>query len=256
MFAEFLNNIILYPFFIVSVRLSGIFLTVPPLSDKAISIKIRITALVLISLALAPVLSKYIPVQPEHISELVIVILKELLIGILLGIGVKLFLLAVNIAGDIMAATMGLQSASLLDPSTNVNSTALARLLVLIATVSFLVLGFHLYMIRAFVESYELIKFNTTLDPGAIMMAIINTVTQVMILAVKMASPVLAANFIINISLGVLNRLVPQVHVFFISMPLTMITGVFILVLSIASMLILFTEEIENNMIIFAQEIQ
>ena len=70
-----------------------------------------------------------------------------------------------------------------------------------------------------------------------------------------MASPVVVTNFIINISLGVLNRLVPQIHVFFISMPLTMLVGAFILVLSMASMLILFVEKIEDSMIIFSQEI-
>jgi len=255
MFAEFLNNIILYPFFIVSVRLSGLFITIPPFNDKTISIRFRVGSLIVLTLALSPIVSEYIPQAPSQVSELALIILNELLIGILLGIGVRLFFFAINIAGDFMSATMGLQSASMMDPSTQTNTMALSRILRVMAVVLFLVLDMHLYMIKAFIQSYDLVAFNATLDFGAVLFAIIKTVTKLFIVGIQMASPVVVTNFIINISLGVLNRLVPQIHVFFISMPLTMLVGVFMLVLSMASMLILFTEKIEDNMIIFSQEI-
>lgn len=255
MFADFLNNIILYPFFIVFVRLGGIFMTFPFLSDKYISIKIRLSLLLMITLALAPAVSQFVGTPPVAISGLSLVIFKELLIGILLGLGARLFMFAINIAGDFMAANMGLQSASMFDPTTQSNSTAVSRLISIIALLAFISLDFHLYIIQAFIESYNLIEFNSNLDKGAVMLAIISSVTKLTVLGVKMASPVVATNLIINLSLGVLNRLIPQIHVFFISMPLTMLIGVFILVLSITSMLVLFTEEIGNNIIIFSQEI-
>ncbi|MCP4355717.1 MAG: flagellar biosynthetic protein FliR [Proteobacteria bacterium] len=255
MFADFLNNMILYPFFMVSVRLTGIFLTVPPFSDKVVSVRIRVVILLVLSLALSPVVSHYIPAEPNSVSLVTLVILKEFLIGLLLGISVRLFFFAINVAGDFMSATMGLQSASMLDPSTKTNTAAIGRILQMAALVIFLSLNMHLYMIEAFVESYNLVKFNTTLDIGTVMYSLIAVVTKIFILGIKMASPVVVANYIINISLGVLNRLVPQIHVFFISMPLTMLVGTFILLLSLSSMLILFTEEIEDNMVIFSQEI-
>jgi flagellar biosynthetic protein FliR len=94
------------------------------------------------------------------------------------------------------------------------------------------------------------------MDLGEVSLAIITTVSKITVLGVKLAAPVVVVNFIINCSLGILNRLVPQIQVFFISMPLTMLVGIFVLVLTIASMLILFTEEIENNLIIFAQTVE
>ena len=185
MFADFLNNIILYPFFIVSVRLTGLFVTIPPFNDKSVSIRFRVGSLIVLTFALAPIVSEYIPQSPSLISELVLVILNELLIGILLGLGVKLFFFAINIAGDFMSATMGLQSASMMDPSTHTNTMALSRILRVTAVVLFLVLDMHLYMIKAFIQSYDLVSFNATLDFGAIMFAIIKTVTQLFIVGIS-----------------------------------------------------------------------
>ena len=255
MFSEFLNNIILYPFFIVFVRLSGIFMTVPMFADKAVSAKTRLAIAVVFSMALAPIVSQYIPTIPGSVSLLMLIVLGEFLIGVLLGFGAKLFALAINFAGDFMAAMMGLQAASMFDSRTGSNSTSLSALLSIIALAAFIALDLHLYIIKAFVESYDVIGFNKAMPLEEVAMAIVLTVTKITILGVKLAAPVVAANFIVNCALGILNRLVPQIHVFFISMPLTMLLGIFILVLSIASMLILFTEEIENNMIIFSQEI-
>jgi len=256
MFSEFLNNIILYPFFITLVRLTGIFLTVPVYADKAVSAKVRLSIALVFSIALAPIVSEYVPTIPKSVSLLILVVLGEFLIGILLGFGAKLFMLAMNIAGDFMAAMMGLQAASMMDPRSGSNTTTLSSMLSLIALAAFLSMDFHLYIIRAFIESYNIIGFNKAMDLGEVAMAIIATVSKVTALGVKIASPIVVANFIVNCALGILNRLVPQIHVFFISMPLTMLIGIFILVLTLASMLILFTEEIENNLIIFAQEIE
>jgi len=256
MFSEFLNNIILYPFFVTLVRLTGIFLTVPVYADKAVSPKVRLSIAVVFSLALAPIVSEYVPTIPKSVGLLILVVLGEFLIGLLLGFGAKLFMLAINIAGDFMAAMMGLQAASMMDPRSQTNTTTLSSMLSLIALAAFLALDFHLYMIRIFIESYNIIGFNKALGLGEVAMAIIATISKVTILGVKIASPIVVTNFIVNCALGVLNRLVPQIHVFFISMPLTMLVGIFILVLSIASMLILFTEEIEDNLVIFAQEIE
>jgi len=256
MFSEFLNNIILYPFFITLVRLTGIFLTVPVYADKAVSAKVRLSIALVFSIALAPIVSEYVPTIPKSVGLLILVVLGEFLIGLLLGFGAKLFMLAINIAGDFMAAMMGLQAASMMDPRSQTNTTTLSSMLSLIALAAFLALDFHLYMIRIFIESYNIIGFNKALGLGEVAMAIIATISKVTILGVKIASPIVVTNFIVNCALGVLNRLVPQIHVFFISMPLTMLVGIFILVLSIASMLILFTEEIEDNLVIFAQEIE
>ncbi|HAG52734.1 MAG TPA: flagellar biosynthetic protein FliR [Alphaproteobacteria bacterium] len=256
MFSEFLNNIILYPFFVTLVRLTGIFLTVPVYADKAVSAKVRLSIALVFSIALAPIVSEYVPTIPKSVSLLILVVLGEFLIGILLGFGAKLFMLAMNIAGDFMAAMMGLQAASMMDPRSGSNTTTLSSMLSLIALAAFLSMDFHLYIIRAFIESYNIIGFNKAMDLGEVAMAIIATVSKVTVLGVKIASPIVVANFIVNCALGILNRLVPQIHVFFISMPLTMLIGIFILVLTLASMLILFTEEIENNLIIFAQEIE
>lgn len=256
MIADFLNNIILYPFFMTFVRMSGIFATVPFFNDKAVSKLHRLSLALVLSIAIAPIVSTYIPAAPKSVGLLVLVILGEFLIGLLLGYSTKLFMAAINIAGDFMAAIMGLQAASQMDPRSGTNTTALSSLLGLMALAAFLALDFHLYIIRAFIESYSLIGFNKAMDLGEVSMALIVTISKVTILGVKLAAPVVVANFIVNCSLGVLNRLVPQIQVFFISMPLTMLVGIFILVLSLSSMLILFTEELEDNLIIFAQEME
>jgi flagellar biosynthesis protein FliR len=256
MISEFLNNIILYPFFMTFVRMSGIFSAAPFFNDKAVSSKHRLALALILSIALAPVISKYIPAIPNSVSLLLLIIMGEFFIGLLLGYGAKLFLLAVNIAGDFMASMMGLQAANMLDPRSGVNTTTLSSLLSLIALTTFIALDFHLYILKAFVDSYDIIGFNKAMDFGEVSLAIITTISKMTILGVKMAAPVVVANFIINCALGILNRLVPQIQVFFISMPLTMLIGLFVLVLSIASMLILFTEEIEDNLIIFSQELE
>tara|TARA_Y100001960_G_scaffold313821_1_gene377267 strand:+ start:48 stop:818 length:771 start_codon:yes stop_codon:yes gene_type:complete len=256
MIAEFLNNIILYPFFMTFVRLSGIFATAPFFNDKAVSKAHRLALAMTLAIAIAPVVSTYIPAIPGSVGLLVVIIAGEFLIGLLLGYSAKLFMLAFNFAGDFMAAMMGLQAASQMDPRSGSNTTTLSTFLSLVALAAFLALDLHLFILKAFVESYDIIGFNKAMDLGEVSLAIITTVGKITVLGVKLAAPVVVVNFIINCSLGILNRLVPQIQVFFISMPLTMLVGIFVLVLTMASMLILFTEEFENNLILFAQTIE
>ena len=255
MFAEFLNNIILYPFFVTFVRISGVFATAPFYADKGVSPKTRLAVAMVLAIAIAPAVSNFVPAIPKSVGLLLLIVLGEFFIGLLLGFGAKLFMLAVNICGDFMASMMGLQAASMFDTRTGSNTTSLSSMLSIIALAAFIALDFHLYLLQAFIESYNIIGFNKAMDLGEVAAAIILTVSKAMILGIKMSAPVVVTNFIVNAALGVLNRLVPQIHVFFISMPLTMLTGIFILVLTLASMLILFTEEVENNLIIFSQEV-
>ena len=253
MFADFLTNIIAYPFIVVFIRLTGILITAPLYSDKTLPTPIKFTMAFMIALALAPSVSEFIPVPSNSLSFITGTVFFELLIGILLGLSARLFMFAVTIAGDFMSNLMGLQAASMFDPASGTNTVAISKLLSLIALAAFIALNMHLYMLEAFVQSYTIIPINSGLDMGEVVYAVIATVTKVTILGIKMAAPVVILNFLVNLALGVLNRLVPQIQVFFISMPLTMLVGIFILALTITSMIILFTEEIENNMIIFSQ---
>lgn len=251
--SDFLTQLLIFPFFIVFLRLGAVFMVMPTISDASVPVRARLLLALAVSFALFPALGGVLPAVPGNTAVFITLALGEILAGILIAIGARLFLATMAIAGDILSFMSGFQAATLFDPRLGSISTAPALFLTITGSLLILVTGFHLMMIQAVFESYEVMPVGQLPLLGDVANALVTLIGQIYIIGVKLAAPVTVAGFLTYMAFGLLNRLVPQVQAFFVALPLTLSLGLFIIGLSLGGMLLLFNEELFNHAIILNQ---
>lgn len=251
--ADFITELFLFPFFMVFLRLGTAIMIMPALSDTAIPVRARVLFALAAAFVMFPALEPYIPDVPASTAAFVTMALMEMFIGLLMAIGARLFLATMAIAGDVLSFMTGFQAATLFDPRLGGISTAPALFLTLVGSMLVLATGLHLLMIQAIFDSYQVLPVGDIPLMGDIAAAVTQLVINIYVIGVKLAAPVITTGFLTYMAFGLLNRLVPQVQAFFVALPLTITVGLFVLGVSLATMLTLFSDEMFNNAIILNQ---
>lgn len=232
-------------FILILVRISSLFIVTPIFSRTNISQIQKIGLSVLISFILInTVKTTQLPIED---SLLVVYCIKELMVGIILGFISYMFFNIFFIVGQIVDVQIGYGMVSVLDPQSNVQIPITGNFYQIIATLMLLITNGHHVFIESIVKSYYYIPIGKfTFNPDMIrqMIFILN---KIFIIGFKISSPILVAIILSDVLLGVLSKTMPQMNVFIVGMPLKIIIG---LVLIIVTLPIFFMtlQHIFNNM--------
>lgn len=176
----------------------------------------------------------------------VLSILRETLIGLLLGFIAYLFFSVVQIAGSFVDLQMGFGVVNVMDPMTGAQSPILGNFKFFIAVLLFLALDGHHYFLSALFDSYEWIPLQSDIFHqiygGSVSDFLIESLQTVFVLAFKMAAPLIAALFLTDVALGILARTAPQFNVFVVGIPLKIVIGFIIFLIMMTGFLVLFQE--------------
>jgi len=201
----------------------------PGFSSDRIPVRVRLTLAIAITLALAPPLLLRVGQSLDNVDPLRLlgVIAGELTVGAALGLLARLYFLALETLATSVAMVIGLGNifgGAIIEPEP---TPALSTLIVLTATTLVFVTDQHLEMIRALYLSYETAPVLSAPTMDFLLVEIAHTLTEAHLLALRICSPFLLFGLIINIALGLLSRLTPQVQIYFISGPLVIILGIY-----------------------------
>jgi flagellar biosynthetic protein FliR len=201
----------------------------PGFSSDRIPVRVRLTLAIAVTLALAPPLMRGVGQSLENIDPLRLlgVIAGELMVGAALGLLARLYFLALETLATSVAMVIGLGNifgGAIIEPDP---TPALSTLIVLSATTLIFVTDQHLEMIRGLYLSYETAPILSAPRVEFLLVEIARTLTEAHLLALRICSPFLLFGLIINIALGLLSRLTPQVQIYFISGPLVIILGIY-----------------------------
>ncbi|RYZ68762.1 MAG: flagellar biosynthetic protein FliR [Proteobacteria bacterium] len=158
-------------------------------------------------------------------EDLVLLSAREVVLGLSLGFLSRLFFFAIGMMGELVSTSIGLGAAQMFNPLMGTNSNTVEQFYTTIATLVFFSLNGHHLVLGAIAESYELIpiaQLKLNMGPFAEMATFAQ---DMMVMAVKMCAPIIAAILITNIAMGVLGRAVPQINVLVTSMPVTLMIG-------------------------------
>ena len=214
----------LLAFILVLVRVSGIISTAPVFGSSNIPPQIK----VVLSLILALILYPFIPlitVYPDRPDHYIMLIASELLIGLVLGIIARFLFGAVEFAGTVIGFQMGLGMAMVFDPQSQEQISLVGRFENATATLIFLAMDGHLIVLQALVRSYSV------LPPGgaSINRPLVENLTElsasVFVIGLQIGAPLIVALFLANAVVGLLARSVPQIQVFVVGFPLTLMLG-------------------------------
>lgn len=162
-------------------------------------------------------------------SLYILLIIREILVGICLGFIAYLFFTVVQIAGSFIDIQMGFGIANVIDPMTGAQSPVLGNLKYIIAMLLFLTFNGHHYLLEGIMRSYEWIPLNNDLFAkyynGQISEFLIKTFSSVFATSFQMAAPIVVALFLTDVGLGLLARVAPQFNIFVVGLPIKVLMG-------------------------------
>ena len=220
-------------FLLLSIRLSAFFLVSPVFSATAVSLPIRIALMAALTLAL---MSSISTPNIDFMSPMgVTIVVREAIIGVSVGIIFQIAFAGVAMAGEHIASSMGLGFASMIDPQTGAQSPVVTQFLSILLMLIFLVTEGHHVLLRQLVASYKVAPIGGDLDPD-LLFGIIKTGTLIFSAALIISLPVVVLLFLVNMLIGFMTRVAPQMNIFSIGFPLTIIVGFTMLLISLPSM--------------------
>jgi len=217
-------NAFLWPFF----RILALVTVAPALGESSIPMRVKLGLAATATVAVAPTLAP-MPSLPTGSFTALWLTCQQVLIGIALGLVMRIVFAAVQAGGEIVGLQMGLSFASLFDPATGANTAVLSRFFNVIAILLFLVLDGHLYMLTCLIHSFHTLP----VQPGKLDIngwgVLLEWSGQVMVSGVMLALPLIIVLLTINLSLGILNRTAQQLSVFSVGFPISLMAGLTLL---------------------------
>jgi len=214
---------------LVFARIAGILLMNPIISKANIPAMVRMALVLCISLLITPAIK--IPADFEAGTfDFLLGFGKEIAIGFLLGYVFNIFYYMLMTAGDILDTNFGFAMAKMFDPATNIQSAVTSHLLHLLFVLYFFVTDSHLTLMSVAISSFDILPIGLegfALDSAAAFA--IDLFGSVFALAMKLAFPFIAAEFILEVSMGILMKLIPQIHIFVIDFQLKILLAIVLL---------------------------
>jgi len=214
-------------FMLVLARVSGFFAVLPVLSSRTVPLQLRVGLALLVSLILASVVPPAPGIAGADWVLLAILLVREILVGLGLGLAVALVFAAVRQAGLIIRQQMGMSLAEIIDPTTGEESDPLGMLLEMCFSVLFLVAGGHHLMLRLMARSYDAFPVGHWPSAGAMAETLVDAGVLMLTFSLKLAAPMLAAFLILAIVLAILARILPEMNILLTSLPLRVGLGLF-----------------------------
>ncbi|GHA06050.1 flagellar biosynthetic protein FliR [Oceanisphaera arctica] len=214
----------LWPF----TRLSAFLVAAPLLGHSSIPNRVKIGLAALLTLIIAPGLPP-LPDTPVMSWAGLGILVEQMLIGLAMGLTMHILFAVVTAAGEYIGLQMGLAFATFFAPDTGANTMVLARLLYMISLLLFLAFDGHLMVIEILAGTFFALPVGSSgLNTGAFEL-LARFASTIFVSGLLLAWPLVAALLIINLSLGILNRAAPQLTVFSVGFPLTMMVGLVLL---------------------------
>ena len=219
-------------FFWPFLRIGALFMVAPVFGARTVPVRIRIILAVLMTIILLPNLpfaEAFEPLSPEGI----LLVVQQIAIGIVMGLILQILFSALLMAGQTMATTMGLGFASSVDPQNGVQVTMLGQLYLMLGTLYFLAMDGHLLLLEVMANSFIYLPVGSPLNGGQIFGDIAMFTSELFLAAVLLSLPVMVGVLLVNLAFGVITRAAPQLNIFAVGFPTTMLAGFVLMFFSI-----------------------
>jgi flagellar biosynthesis protein FliR len=227
-------------FALVMGRIGTLVMLMPGVGDRVIPVRMRLSFALLLSLLFLPLVRQTLPPISAGIEPFIKILILEVLIGLMIGTAIRVTLSAMQLAGTVIAQQMGLSFSASVDPTAGVQNPTIATFLVLVATAMIFALDLHHLSIKGMHDSYAMLMPGEVPTVGDGTQLVIKTFAAAFKVGIQISAPFLVFAIVFNLGLGVLSRLMPQLQIFFLAMPATIIIGTLILIAAISVMMNVF----------------
>jgi len=234
-----------FAFLLVFARLGSMLMLLPALGDTSIPPRVRLSLGLVISFIAYALVHNTLPAMPTGVFPMFGLVFGEIVIGLFIGGAARLLMSALHVAGTVIAYNTGLAAAQAFDPAQGTQSAIFSSFLTVLGVTLIFATDLHHLMIAAMYDSYQVFPPGFVPEVGDFAAMAMRTVADSFRLGVQMASPFLVYGLVFNVGLGLVARLMPQLQVFFIAMPINILMGYGILILSLGAMMAWFLHHVE-----------
>lgn len=234
-----INEVEILVFGLVLLRVSTFLLTWPVFSQMTVPNHLKILFAMSITFCVFNVIPRAGLEGQNYDTGLFWLAMKEVLVGLLLGFTSRLLFYAVECGGNLIALSMGLANSTVFSPSSGQSQPVLEKFYVVLLTLLFLGINAHHTFLSAMVESFTVIP----LSPEGIDLAALTLqkgggemIQAVMVSGLKMAAPIMVVIFFLNVAMGIIGRAVPQINVLVTSMPVNIMAGLLVMVVTLPAL--------------------
>jgi flagellar biosynthetic protein FliR len=220
-----------FVFMLVFARLGSMISAMPALGEAVISAQVRLATALLVTLVMLPVVGDNYGAIPSSLSGLAFAVMGEIAVGLVIGVSARMLTAALQVAGTVIAFQTGLAFAQNVDPTQGVQSALVASFLSMLAATMVFTTDLHHLLFAAMRDSYLMFKPGQMLPVGDFAQMMAGIVGGAFKVGLQLAAPFVVFGLIFNLGQGVLSRLMPQVQIFFVSMPANIYLGFVLLML-------------------------
>jgi len=238
----------LYAFFLVFARVGSVIMLLPGFGEAYVSARIRLMFALVLSIVLLPIVAKHLPAMPASPFQLVIHFGIEILIGFFIGGAVRILVSALQMAGTVVAYQTSLANALVYDPASAQQSALSSTFLATTGVMLIFTTNLHHLMLGGIVESYQLFAVGKSLPVSDMSETAARLLGRAFVLAMQIAAPFVVVGLLFTLGVGLVNRLMPQVQVFFVAMPMQIAIGIFVLMLTLSAAMMWFLGAFETEL--------
>ncbi len=235
---SFLHELIvgnIFAFLLIFMRFGTALMIMPGIGDSFVPPQVRLLFALGVSFILTPVLSVHLPAIPTGTGVFMALLLSEAFIGVFMGTTMRILVTALDTAGTIVSIQAGFSNAVLFNPSTESQAPIMSAVFSSLGVTVMMVTDLHHEMLAGVINSYALYPANgIPLDTASVSKSIGQVITLAFKAGIQISIPFLIVGTLIQVGFGILGRLMPQVQVFFLAMPIQIFLSFLMLVLTLS----------------------
>lgn len=233
-------------FILMFARIGTMVMLMPGLGELMLPVRMRLTIALVLTAVLFPLHRAAFTLDLKSFEPVMIMLGQELLIGAVLGLSARLTISALQVAGSVIAQQLGLGFVTTIDPTMGQQGVILGNFLTILGITLIFATDMHHLVIAALHHSYALFHPGEVPLVGDVAALVTRTTAAAFRVGIQLAGPFLVFGLLFNVALGILSRLMPQMQVYFIGIPLSILAGLLALLLVIGAMMGTFLGYLES----------
>ena len=224
-------------FMLVFARIGAMVMLLPGLGEANIPVRIKLAIALLLTLIILPLHRAAYQIDLQSVTSLLILMFQEIVIGVVLGATARVTLSALQVAGSVIAQQLGLGFVTSVDPTQGQQGLLVGTFLTILGLTLLFATDSHHLVIAALNDSYNIFTPGELMPSGDVAALATRAFAAAFKIGIQLSAPFLVFGLVFNIGLGVLARLMPQMQVYFVGVPLSIMIGFLIFALVIVTMM-------------------
>jgi flagellar biosynthetic protein FliR len=238
-------------FMLTFVRMGTAIMVMPGIGDSFVSERIRLHIALAISFVLFPLVVDKLPNPLPGTFALLTLIVMEFIIGLFFGTIARIFMTALDTAGMVVSFASSLSNAQVFNPSLSAQGSLVGAFFSVTGLVVLFATNLHHLLIMGVLESYEMFPLNGIPDSGSMAELVARAVSSSFLIGIQIGTPFLVMTLVVYTGMGVLSRLMPQVQVFMMALPVQIFLSLITLVLVLTAIFTYWATQFESSMVFF-----